>query len=463
MRKASDLTNQLNVLSPVSPRGDTITPVRQPALAVRLVPVVQPIPAVQPRMLTPNIPCPSLLNQLPLEILDIVLNKLSPAEKIRIALVEKPLRNLLADHYPPTRREVLRHAHYYEKLSIYLRQGGSFIQVSIRKSEKKKDEITTDKDKLCTLYDGTLNLLFKQCYYSLAWEAKSLIEAIINMSFHIIDQKKYMATRKDIKIKHITKEASRKPLYRSNYDRFITCAQYPTFLHFAIATQQTELSRYIIEWSTNHPQGAHRIDLNARDHCNRTPLMLAFLKEEVDIVEKLLDNSEVEIHTLDNQNNSTLSLAIDSTMTLNKEAEKRLTDVVLNLLADPKAEVNSINEQGEFALLKICKRFSINKYSLKIFEALVAHGNINFNVTDTEGNTALHIACQKGHWQIVNILLTNHRRGLNVNATNSEGKTAWELGDRSNRALYNSILADKNPPPYTLRTLETLRGLMNPL
>ena len=94
---------------------------------------------------------------------------------------------------------------------------------------------------------------------------------------------------------------------------------------------------------------------------------------------------------------------------------------------------NVKNERGETQFHRVCENGRF-----KIAQLLLKHNDLEFNVNaeDDFGNTAVSLACYKGHSDVVKILIENAAElRIDLNAKNPYGLTAFHfacLGNNSN-------------------------------
>lgn len=99
------------------------------------------------------------------------------------------------------------------------------------------------------------------------------------------------------------------------------------------------------------------------------------------------------------------------------EAIPKSTKIIELLLNHPKIDVNITDEDGNTPLHLLCERNTeINKIKL-----LLNHPNININAQNKRGNTPLHINLCKGNIKISELLLENP--GIDVNIQNYREET----------------------------------------
>ncbi len=164
-----------------------------------------------------------------------------------------------------------------------------------------------------------------------------------------------------------------------------------TPLYFAAYSGHSEVMSILLE--------EKGIDMNQCDNDGITPLLIAASFGRIDAVNLLLQYDNIDLNKGDNEENcSPLYMA----------AFKGHINVVIALLQHPNIEVNE--ETMEMI---------INLIEKKDLHPDVYHVNVNH--ADSEGNTLLHIAAQKGYLDIVNALLKH--KDIEVNKVNNKNVT----------------------------------------
>ena len=100
----------------------------------------------------------------------------------------------------------------------------------------------------------------------------------------------------------------------------------------------------------------------------------------------------------------------------------RDSTMVKTLLNNPKVDVNLANSDSPLQVaIRYKRKSSIVRLILSRVEPYLSHQN-------DEGETALHTAVRWGTLELLELLLTNGKeRNLNVNLRDSSGKTAVQL------------------------------------
>ncbi len=122
--------------------------------------------------------------------------------------------------------------------------------------------------------------------------------------------------------------------------------------------------------------------------------------------------------------------------------EKLLRDIELNNIENVKLFVKNngnsvnfiVNNTNPFIHAAALNNFEIVKYLLNETE-------INIDVIDNIGNSALIIACEKGLLEIANYLINN---GANVNHQNKQGLTPVMKAAEKNNFFVVKLLLEKN-------------------
>eukprot|EP00029_Vermamoeba_vermiformis_P010071 TRINITY_DN5229_c0_g1_i1.p1 TRINITY_DN5229_c0_g1~~TRINITY_DN5229_c0_g1_i1.p1 ORF type:complete len:724 (-),score=146.18 TRINITY_DN5229_c0_g1_i1:264-2435(-) len=166
-----------------------------------------------------------------------------------------------------------------------------------------------------------------------------------------------------------------------------------TPLHIAILAKNIEVLKVLL--------ASPRIDPNAGDRTGLTPLhYVAFLQDPVD---STMSPESTRIHTRESD-----SVKI---MILNK------------LLQHPKIDVNIIDSSGNTPLI-----FAASSGNLTMVSLLINRG-ASIQSSTMNGTTPLHAACQEGHYKIVQFLLD---LGAQVNVRDNFGDTPLHFAAKAN-------------------------------
>jgi len=178
-------------------------------------------------------------------------------------------------------------------------------------------------------------------------------------------------------------------------------------------------------------------DVNAKDPCGNTALMVACKAGYIDIVKLLIILSDYNVNSKDIEDNTALMVACQAGHTdivkllLKRDAdvnaknrwdytalifayESGHTDIV-KLLLEKSTDVNVRNLWGHTALI-----WAARKGHEDIVKLLLEKG-ADVNVNDAGGNTALMWAARKGYEDIVKLFI---EKGADVNAKDRQGNTA---------------------------------------
>ena len=155
---------------------------------------------------------------------------------------------------------------------------------------------------------------------------------------------------------------------------------------------------------------------------NQTPLHFATKFEEAGVVKKLLlRGCNVNVKTTDNE--TPLHYAIESAMTYDRGLS------VLSLLLKHGADVNAQDDYGDtplhIALKENHELYTVDKnFQLQLLKTMLEEGsNIDFNVKDANGQTALQVAIDEKDADFVNVLL---RYGAPLKVRNEDGNIPLE-------------------------------------
>ena len=159
---------------------------------------------------------------------------------------------------------------------------------------------------------------------------------------------------------------------------------------------------------------AQDIDVNAKNKAEKTPLMLAV---EGDIIKALLD-AGVKVNAVDSKGDTALHLA----------CYYGNTERVELLLSAQDIDFNVQNNAGKTPLMLASE--------ISIIKALLTAG-AKVNAVDSNGDTALHRACDDGEREKVELLLS--AQGIDFNVQNNAGKTPLMLA--YNLDIFKDLLA----------------------
>ena len=203
-----------------------------------------------------------------------------------------------------------------------------------------------------------------------------------------------------------------------------------------------------------------------------TLLTFAVERENKELVELLLTKG-INIHAVNSQRKSAIELAFQQKKYKDHEnvlialiksgakvdiintkgdtllifaADRGFQDLALLLIEGNNNDVNAVNAREKAAI-----DFALQSENIKIIEALVNAG-ANINVVDQDKNTLLMIAAKTGT-KAQNLITQLIQKGIDVNASNDNGKTAIDFAIESGNAKIISTLQkaikslkDKNKP-----------------
>jgi ankyrin repeat protein len=135
--------------------------------------------------------------------------------------------------------------------------------------------------------------------------------------------------------------------------------------------------------------------------------------------------------------------------------DQRYCDIVKALLRYH-AKVNLTNNSKDTALILACRYGLKNVVEVLVRESRQYHLDLDLNMADHYGNTALHNACKKNYTSIVQLLLSEEDN-INVNIQNQNGNTALMIAVYENNIeIIHELLKCKNININTLNVqLET--------
>ena len=174
----------------------------------------------------------------------------------------------------------------------------------------------------------------------------------------------------------------------------------------------------------------HGADVNAADKKKVTPLMLACEKGNKDATSVLLDVG-ADPNLADGRGATCIHRAVL------ESCSKDLLETIVNHGAD----VNATNKKKVTALMLACE--TGNKDAVNV----LLDAGADPNVTDGNGATCIHHAVAASCSKVMLETIVNH--GADVNATNTENRTALMLACRRNKDVINALLIAGADPNIT--------------
>ena len=159
-----------------------------------------------------------------------------------------------------------------------------------------------------------------------------------------------------------------------------------------------------------------KLDLNAKDNYGDTVLHQACTDGNMEVVSFLLDNIDKGIN-VNAKNNGGCTPFIAAF----HYGHHHIVNHLLHSSKDKKIDVNVTNDHGQ-TVLHLCA-MTFDNIMLRILLEHARNG-LKIDVKDDVGCTALHYACKKGHYKILESFLMNPTK-VDFNAQDHQGMTAF--------------------------------------
>lgn len=171
-------------------------------------------------------------------------------------------------------------------------------------------------------------------------------------------------------------------------------------LHLALKTGDFEMMKLLGDRSSK---------FDCQDSLGTTPLMLSVERNDKASFDYFVEKG------------SNFEILNDNGSNLYHLAGLNGTDpaIIYSLFSHNEVNINHLNSDGETPLMLALQRGQISTIS-----ALLEHPSINVNLLNSKGESPLHSAVQKGSEEIVKLLL---KKNPNINQVNSTNKTPKDL------------------------------------
>ncbi|XBS69744.1 ankyrin repeat domain-containing F-box protein [Acerihabitans sp. KWT182] len=210
-----------------------------------------------------------------------------------------------------------------------------------------------------------------------------------------------------------------------------------TLLHQAVLHDQVDIINFLLKLK--------KIDVNAKNSLDDTPLYLAAKKGLCSIAKRLIMHSEININTENGKfGRSALHIAI-------LEEHLKLAE---QLISSPACDVNKQDNNGESGLYH-----AIRKNNLQVVELLLNQPIIDVNQQNGKCCTALMLAVLKGNTDIVKVLLEHASIDINIDDCKRRSHNALNFAIWKNRFDIAKLLAarkDINANSITLMGWTTM-------
>lgn len=182
--------------------------------------------------------------------------------------------------------------------------------------------------------------------------------------------------------------------------------------------------------------GSDRVDVNAKDGMDRSPLSIAVRHGNIDVVQILLSHPSIDVNTYFSWTDE--STEEEMWTPLAWTANKGNIDIVKELLKKPGLELNRTTLRGQDDWKWTPLQRAAMAGHVEVVAALLGHkelvgqAKLDVNATDLNGDTALHLIAGNGDsasLEITQALLSDERTAFNQK--NDNGKTPLDLANEA--------------------------------
>lgn len=161
------------------------------------------------------------------------------------------------------------------------------------------------------------------------------------------------------------------------------------------------------------------IDINYKDNKGRTPLSVAAGNDHCDIVQLLLKDTNIQPNNADNTSWTPLFWAVIG----------NYHDTVATLCADKRVDVHHKDKRGRNVFVWACAEgmHEMTEFFIEGKRRL----KIDYDSKDLKGRTALSLAAENGHYEVIKSLLAI--KGLDVSAKDAIGRNAVSWASSAGR------------------------------
>ena len=185
-------------------------------------------------------------------------------------------------------------------------------------------------------------------------------------------------------------------------------------LLWAVKNDDDEVANFLIR-----EQKELKVNINVKNEDGDTALSLALKYGHFKMVD-LLIQARVEVNTRNKAGNSPIHIAVFQ----GDKGDTRL----INKLLDTNVDVNIKNNEGfapiHYAAILGIELFWIILDYVGVMKTLLTAKNIDINITTNDGQTALWLAANSGHLNIVNVLLRAPNIDVHIQSNDEENSTA---------------------------------------
>ena len=181
----------------------------------------------------------------------------------------------------------------------------------------------------------------------------------------------------------------------------------------------------------------HKVDPNIRDNCENTPLHYAALGGKIEIATLLITKYGSPVSPLNNKREIPLHLA-------------RTNAFITAFVGEHKADINACDINNHTPL----QRAAFNG-QIEVVDCFIKEFNCSADSKGTDGYSLLHLACQQGHLELIEHLVTNYKLDSMIQESDNNGNIPLHYAALGGNSEVATLLISKYHSPVNHQNHKT--------